>query len=590
MKRWIRWKGLIAFGAVLLAIVIVWVLVVDVAVRRTIEAVGTRAVGARVELAEADLSLFPTGLALTGLAVTNPDAPMQNIVEIGHMKMDIDPGYLIRRKVIIGDLLMEGLRFSTPRQRSGEVPKLARQRAEKKKADAAAVAKKAAEKVCGQFSMPSLSLPEAQAILAKESLTSLQSATELQQKLTAERARWEKEVARLADEKTLADYRARIDKLKGAGGSLGSLLGAAGDVQKLQADINKDLKLLKEAQTALTSDLKTYRQQVDALTRAPLEDINRLLEKYSLTPKGLANLSELIFGERLCAWIGKVADGYRRIKPYIAKVPTGKGDAPEEQKPIRGKGINIRFPETPPMPDFLIRNLKINADLAAGNLTGKAENITLDQHILGKPMTFALLGKQMQRMESLSLIGTANFVKPGEPKNDARLTVQGLGLTDVRLVKEESFPLMLKQATGNLNLKLATVANALDAAVNADFSGVDFDTPGGQSSTAISQAISSAIAGVDRFSLRADFAGTLEAYTVNVKSDLDKVLKSAVSNLVSAESAKLKSALQSRIDEQLKAPLEKLRGNLAGLEELQAELAKRLDVGDDLLKGLKLPF
>ena len=77
---------------------------------------------------------------------------------------------------------------------------------------------------------------------------------------------------------------------------------------------------------------------------------------------------------------------------------------------------------------------------------------------------------------------------------------------------------------------------------------------------------------------------------MNVKSDLDKVLKSAVSNLVSAESAKLKSALQSRIDEQLKAPLEKVRSNLVGLEKLQAELAKRLDVGDDLLKGLKLPF
>ncbi|MBC2710405.1 MAG: TIGR03545 family protein, partial [Desulfosarcina sp.] len=538
MKKWIRWKGLIAFAAAAVLLILVWVLVVDAVVRRTIETVGTRAVGARVDLAKADLSLFPAGLELTGLAVTNPDSPMQNAVEIGHMKMDLDPGYLIKRKVIINDMVVEGLKFNTARQRSGEVPELARKREEKKKIDVAGASKAAAEKVCGKFTMPSLSRPDIKAILAKEPLDSIALATNLDKKLKAEQARWEKELGRLADEKTLNEYRARVEKIKGAGGSLGAILGAAGEVQQLQADIQKDLNLLKQAQTTFTKDFTAYQQQVRDLANAPLKDINRLMEKYSLSPTGLANLSQLIFGEKLCGWVQTASDWYRKVEPYIGQVSGGAGGAPEEQEPLRGKGKNIRFAETPPMPDFLIRNLKVNAQVAAGNLTGKAGNITLDQHILGTPMTFAFLGKEMKQIASLSLIGTANYVKPDDPRNNARLAIKGLALENLPLVREASFPMTLKQATSDLNLKLETAGNVLDAVLKANFRAVQLVSGASEQQTAITEAIHSAISRVDRFSLNADIAGTLEAYTVDITSDLDKVLKSAVGNLVKKEAAK----------------------------------------------------
>ena len=68
----------------------------------------------------------------------------------------------------------------------------------------------------------------------------------------------------------------------------------------------------------------------------------------------------------------------------------GRADStPQEQTPLRGEGKNILSPETPPMQDFLIRSLKLDAAVAAGNLTGKTENLTLDHHIMGQPTTFA---------------------------------------------------------------------------------------------------------------------------------------------------------------------------------------------------------
>ena len=590
MKGWIRWKGLIVFTASVAVILLVWLLVVDTLVRRAIETVGTRAVGARVNMAKAELSLFPAGLTLGGLAVTNPDSPMQNAVEIGHMKMDLHTGYLVKRKVIINDMVVEGLRFNTPRDTSGEVPELAGKREARKKSDLAGASKAAAEKVCGTFSMPSLSQPDVGAILSNEQLHSITLATGLDEKLRAEQARWEKELERLADEKTLNAYRARAEKLRGSGGSLGAILSASGEAKQLQADIQKDLALLKQAKTTFTTDFRGYQQQVRDLSKAPLKDIDRLMDKYGLSPKGLANLSRLIFGERLCGWVQTASDWYRKIAPHIGQVSGGPGGAPEQDKPLRGKGANIRFAETPPMPDFLIRNLKVNAAVAVGNLTGKAENITLDPHILGRPMTFAFLGKEMKQIASLSLTGSADYVTPGKPKNNARLVIQGLGVEDLPLLREESFPLTLKQASSDLDLNLETAGNGLDAALRADFGAVRFLSDSGKPQTAIATAIGSAIARVDRFSLKADIAGTPAAFTLDVSSDLDKVLGSAVGDLVKAESAKLRSALTDQIANRLQGPLAQTQGSLSGLGGIETELSRRLNLGDDLLKGLKLPF
>jgi len=589
MKGFIRWKGLIAFAVAVVAIALVWFLVVDAVVRRVIETAGTRAVGARVDLAAADLSLFPAGLTLVGLAVTNPDAPMENAVEVGKMSMDLDPGYLIRRKVIVNNLQVEGLEFNTPRKTSGEVPELARKRREKKERRLAETAKAGVEKVCGTFTMPSLSKPDVKAILAKESLDSVAMAKELDQALKAEQEKWKKELERLADEKTLAEYKARIEKIKGSGGSLGAILGSAGEVQQLQADIKKDLDRLKAAKKAFTTDFNAYQNKVRNLAKAPVKDIQRLTNKYSLSPDGLSNMSQLIFGQRLCGWTQTAAEWYGKIKPYLANISVGGKGKPEEQTPLRGKGKNIRFAESPPMPDFLVRNLKIDAAFPVGKLTGKAENITLDQHILGRPMTFAFLGREMKRIASLNLSGTANYVKPDAPRNDAKLTVKGLGLENLSLIDDNVLPLALRQATGNLNLNLETVGNVLDAALKANFSSVEFDaqTVG---EAAMAEALQKALAGIDQFSLNADIAGTLQAYTVDISSDLDKILKSAVGQLVKKEVAKFRAKLEQKISAQLQGPMQQAQSSLSGLGGIETELANRLNLGDNLLKGLKLPF
>jgi uncharacterized protein (TIGR03545 family) len=249
--------------------------------------------------------------------------------------------------------------------------------------------------------------------------------------------------------------------------------------------------------------------------------------------------------------------------------------------------LNVRFAEIPPMPDFLIRRLKVNANLSQGDFTGKIENITSDQPILGSPTTYVFLGKQMERAATLSLNGTADFIQPDKPKNKARLAVKGLVVQELTLIRDAAFPLTLNKAAGDVDLNFALMGSDLDAVVKADFRGAEFQAAGGQEQTAVAKAMTSALARVKRFALSADITGTPDAYSVDISSDLDRVLKSAVGDLVKTEVAKLESALRKQITAKVKDPMAGAQSGLIGLNGIEKELSERLDLGDNLLKNVK---
>ena len=161
----IRWPGLIAFVAVVLVFAGVWFLVAGAVVKRVIERTGTAAVGAEVELEKAALSLFPLGLTLTRLQVTNPDQPMTNAVEVGRIGFTMDGPNLLRRKVIIEEMTLEGVRFGTPRTESGAVVR--------PRPEPAVASQSTGEPVA----MPSLKVPDVNEILKQEDLRSLDRST-----------------------------------------------------------------------------------------------------------------------------------------------------------------------------------------------------------------------------------------------------------------------------------------------------------------------------------------------------------------------------------------------------------------------------
>jgi uncharacterized protein (TIGR03545 family) len=454
MVKYIRWKGCAAFLIVIIILVGFWLLFIDSIVKGSIEKYGTRAVGATVNLVKADLSLIPAGLRLVGLQITNPEKPMTNAVEISKINMAIDSVQLLRRKIIINDMSLEGVRFDTPRKKSGAV---------KKSADQARSQKGASKSISKPFSLPSFEIPSVSDILQKEELKSLTLVDSFQNDLQAEKKRWRQLLKELPDKKKFDGYKSRIEKIKSSKKSkLGGFLESAGEAASIQKEIKKDIEKVKTAVDDFEKQMSSFENRFNQISKSPLEDIQRLKDKYSISPKGLANMSRLLFSEKISNWVDKAVAWHARLQPMLQRSYEGK-KGPEEVKPLRGKGVNVRFKEYRPLPDFLIHNVKTNLVLAAGDVTGNIKNITPDQDILGLPLIFAFSGENMQKIGSLKLDGKSDYVIPSSATNSINLSVKKLSISDLVLSEDAKFPVSLKKAVAYVDMQAVLRGNNINS-------------------------------------------------------------------------------------------------------------------------------
>ncbi len=594
MKKWIRWQGLGVFIGIIVLFCIFWFLFIDGIIKSMIEKYGSQALGAKVELASADLSLFPAGLELKGLRVTNPDEPMKNAVEVARIHMNFDTLNLFRRKVIVEQMEMMGIRLNTPRKTSGALPAAAAKRRAKK------TARKAEKKksICEGGGLPSLSMPNVNEILSKEKLPSIELATSLKTQIQKEKEKWQERLASLPDKKTFEAYRAQIQKLKSRGGGIAGLLSSGGKALELKKKIEADIDRIKKARKEFQKETARLKRKIAEAKKAPFKDASRLAQKYGLSKEGLANLSSLIFGTKICGWMEKAANWYQKIRPILARAKQKKGGK-VVVKPLRGKGAYVKFNERHPLPDFLIKQASASVVTGSGDILGVIKNITPDQDIWGKPLTFSFKGDKLKHVKLIETTGVLNHVRAEAPRDELKFLVKGFQAKGISLLEKSKTPLLLEKALADLNTKAVLQGEDIRADIVAAFHSASFSIKGSEGKNSIMSAIFSALKQVRDFIVNAKVRGTIQDYSIQLSSDLDGVLKKSVGKILAKQTQQLKQKLTQAIMAKVNGPLSQAEGGLSGLGGIDKELSKRLNLGTGLLrnlgkpgvkKGFKLPF
>ncbi|MDH3504627.1 MAG: TIGR03545 family protein [Nitrospirota bacterium] len=596
MTKWIRWWGLGAFVVFAVTLGCVWIFFVDGWVKGLIEGAGTEAVGAKVELDAADLSLFPAGLLLTRLQVTNPKTPMTNAVEIAKVTMGLDGLNLLRRKVIVEEMALEGVRLGTPRAISG-------------------VVKPVKETTTGEkgmfgISLPSLEVPDVKNILEKEDLETIRLIETLKTDMQREKETWESRLKELPGKSQVAQYKERIKNLKKAGkGGLEGVLGGVGEVQSLKQDIEQEIESLKGAKKEFEDKVVLLRTRFEQIKTAPQRDIQHLKAKYNLSPQGLANMSQTLLGSEIGSWVREGAVWYERAKPFLEGAQaSGGGEAgPQVYKPLRGKGVDVHFKEAHPLPDFLIRLTKVSVSLDFGDVAGTIHNVTNDQPTLGQPTTFAFSGEQLKGVESVTLKGALNHVVPADAKDQLTVQAKGYELTNLVLSKDDKWPVTLASGMGDMNINADLKGQALTAHGTGNLRSLHISAGKDGDTNPLTKSLSNAVTGVSQLSLQADVQGTLEQHDVTLSSDLDRILQDAAGKMVNELAAKFGTELQTAISAKIAEPMQQLKNSLSGFEGMAGELTERVTQHNDILKsllekslptkelkglpgGLKLPF
>ena len=572
-----RWQGILVFLVLCALAAGLWLLFVDRYAERTIERTGTAVVGAKVELDQADVSLSPLGLTLLGLKVANPGAPMTNAVDIGRIAFHMDGPNALRRKVIIEEMSIEDVRLNTPRKTSGAV--------------AATEGKSPLQQL---VDLPSFVIPNVKETFEKEKaeLRSLGLLTGAAADAASARTRWEAKLAELKAAADIERYQKRFDELKAKTGkaSIGNLLGGAKDVAALQKQVRADIQTVAEAKKTFTADLAALKKVAVETPAAVKDDARRVVDKYSLTPSGLANISRMLFGGKIAGSVRSALRWNERLSPFIERVKE-KVKGKEVVKPLRAKGRDVRFREDRPLPDFLARLAKVSISLPQGTFAGRIENLTSEQDILGQPLKFAFSGEGLKGLRSAALEGMFDRIDPAARKDVVSLKLRGYEARDVKLVESASLPLSLKQGLADLDVSATLEKGGLTARITAGVRSArlaveKFEERPGLAGR-VDAAIRGALTGLTSLSLTAEISGTPEDFDVKVRSDLDDVLKSAVGALVRDQMAGFEKELREAIEGEAAGPLGKLDSGVKGLDGIGLELDSLDRRLGDLLKKWK---
>ncbi|WP_455209564.1 TIGR03545 family protein [Kaarinaea lacus] len=571
MLKWIRPTGAIVFLVLITVIGLFWWLLADWLLKVSIESGGTKIVGARVELASADLTFSPLGFHLENLQITNPDQPMQNLVQLGQITGSLELMPLLMGQVIIEEMSATAIRLNTERKTSGAVKKTAAETTSQQ-ADA--------EKSAMDLSAVKEKLPSVDEILAKESLSTLDKTKAFDERIKSERADFEKNLAALPDEAKLKQHEQRIKELTESNiKSVDELNQRKQDLDKLKNEIRTDRDALFKVRDQLKNAKGDLNQQYDALKKAPAEDWERLKSRYGLNATGASNITGLLFGDNAQIWLNRLLAWTEQAQRLL---PSGGEDAPKPVQPPRGTGRFINFAATNPMPDFLIRKAKLGLELSAGNIDLEIDDATHQPDILGRPMRLHAAGNQLQNAKDIKIDGVIDHVNPNATKDTITWSLNGFKMADVSISESSSLPLTLTSALAYFKGDIAIKGQAVTANVDAKFNNANWSSTATEGWTG---RVAKSLTSIHQFNLEGRLQGDLSSPQISLRSDLDEQLKQAVAGQLKTAQSELETKFKARLNDEIATMAGPYKDQLAFLTDKESSLDQRINNLDKMLKA-----
>jgi len=110
-----------------------FVLFLDGIVKDTIEDQGSRVMESQIDVGSLSTSLLSQSIDIGSLQIANADQLDENLVQVGRIKFDFDGNRAFSKKVIIDDMILEGLRLNQKRETPAKPYKPASEELESRK-------------------------------------------------------------------------------------------------------------------------------------------------------------------------------------------------------------------------------------------------------------------------------------------------------------------------------------------------------------------------------------------------------------------------------------------------------------------------
>ncbi|MBN2202062.1 TIGR03545 family protein [bacterium] len=559
-KGWIRWKGFIAAAVLALGWLLVTAVFMDRWLEWGIEKAGEEALGAKVEIDGFDLKLSDLSVRWNHLQAADPGRPMRNILETGRNSFRMNPPALLRKRIVIEEMILEDVRSGTARRTDGSLsrkPKLAR----KIRSDFIDQVK--ADIRRDVEALPKMNFDPAlfkrrlnvDSLIALSGIRSIHRIDSVRQEGIAAAAEWaafQKNFRPDAELKRIREDFEGVDpqKIKTVQEGL-ELVDKAVTARKNLTAIADTFDV---RQRAIRSDIRRFSAVPDQLAGWVQEDYRTVAEKAKLPDLSFRAIAKKLVGGTLASASDFVLGAYQGL---LAQLP--RKAKPEKQSRPRFKGQDIHFEDRHAAPAFLIRRMSLSGRVEPGSaytdfsLSGKAENITNQPWITGKPMTVDITGQTPDGRTAVMNVVLDRVTAAAS--DNFRVRVSNLGLNSVKLMDSEYLPSVIRKGRMDLDLTLRFRENDFSARLNADASGVVFDSLARASTDLFAGVVQSVLGKLDHITLDVDVNRNVSGFRFGVDSNIDEAasreLRSLGAKAVADAEARIRSKLYRIRDEKL---------------------------------------
>lgn len=544
MKQWIRWSGLAGFVVISALLMLVWIFAAGPLIKYSIETFGSKAAKAKVEVESVALTFDPFGIEIQEGLVANADKPMENLLQFERAVVDIELLPLLLGKGIVNEVALTGLAFSTPRQTSGAIEVLVADN------DEISVGNEANDGVDKQeiISSSQQSLPSADELLARESLLTEQRGRIFKSSFEAIKVDSDKAIAALPDGQAFAAYEDDFNRITSSRfNSLADFQQRKKEFEGLKNRIKQDQQAISHAKKVLSQGKKDLQEKWSGLQSAPSEDFSNLKSKYKLDGAGVANLSRLLFGDKVGEWSQEGLYWYEKVRPFLISEEGEEGE--KEEEIVRSEGRDIHFASDRPLPDLLIRQLQLALKLGAdtgslGEVDVSVYDITHQQEVIDRPTRIIAKGKELTDIHSLDFNGVLDHRQvPGKDTFD--LNIKGMALKNYNV---GAMGLKLNRSEIDVSARAELVSGEIVADSAASFSRAQFSS---KDKTQIAIEVTKALAKINHFNIQASAKGKLTSPKVSIRSDLDKQLNAAFNQRLKEKQKEFEKQLEKKLNDKL---------------------------------------
>ncbi|WP_372521043.1 TIGR03545 family protein [Candidatus Ruminimicrobiellum ovillum] len=568
----IRWSFLLTTIIIIALIAILNILFFDKILKKVIISTGQTIVGAKVEIDYLKTSFKNCSVTINGFRAADKNNYFKNLVDIEKVRFDVRFAPLLRKKVVIDEMSLDGLRWQTDRKTSGELPKKKKSNKESKFAK---MFKTAKDKTVTEFNnLPSVEMFnkiqdqiknfDVNKLIEDSGLSSIKEVEKVSADLQNKYKSYQDKINNF-------NYEEKINRAKALAEDLSkSKFGSLADIANTAKKVN-ELKTLKKEFDDILVELNNAKKDVSAtidvtkqIKNTITNDVNMICEKISIPTLNTKNISQMLFGTKWVNRVEKVLYYISIIKQYI---PEGSDEEEVKEVKQRALGRDILFREKL-YPSLLISLMKVTGTTAKTkeetgiDFSGLIKNISSSPKLVGAPVILELAGNNAT--QKLAVNGLFDH-RTKDSKDNIKVEMEGLSGTILNIEPNDYLPLI---DTSKVNVAGSFDLNNSGFLCSADIAFRDIKEKALNSVEGNLKYLAQITNSIKSFDVNLT-AQTQDSENLNIKinSDIDKKLYDAISKLFSAKVNEAKDKIKQKVNELAQEKAKEIEKNLQGQKD-----------------------